>query len=197
MAGLRDSVKGATGKVSVKKASSVPTIPDVPEYVEKAAEKVVELKVEIKEKEGELESQGKVVTDFCGNKQDGMGFKGMFNKSYYVPAGKFGQLLYSTQNRFKISTEAEADIKKLLGKAYDDLICKKITVTLKEGVLDNEELTNELEALLGDKFDKFFEVTPKLFAKEGFDKDIYRVVKTPEKLGEVRAVVEPYKPSLK
>jgi len=196
MAGLKESIKGATGKVSVKK-SSVSTIPDVPENVEKAAEKVVELKVEIKEKEAELESKGKIVTDFCGDVQDRQGFKGLFSKSYYVPAGKFGQLLYSTRNMYKISPESEADIKKLLGKAYDELIQKKITVTLKEGVLDNETLTAELESLLGDKFDKFFDVTPKLVAKEDFDKDIFRVVKTPEKLSEVRTVVEPYKPSLK
>jgi hypothetical protein len=196
MAGLTESIKGAKGRVSVKK-STVPTVPNVPENVEKAAEKVVELKVEIKEKEAELESKGKVVTDFCADVQDRQGFKGYFSKSYYVPAGKFGQILYSTKNMYKISPETEAEIKKLLGKAYGELIDKKVTVTLKPEVLESEALTAELESLLGDKFDKFFDATPKLVAKEDFDKDIFKVVKTPEKLAEVRAVVEPYKPSLK
>lgn len=193
-----DQAKAAASTAKpVAKKSSVPVIADAPAVVTAAVTAYVKAEDQIIQLEGEMKSQFSVVDEFCTARQDANALKGNFSKSYKVQTDTGDTVLYSSQNRFKINTEAEEDIKALLADHFDNLVQEKLTVTVKEEVFEDEALMKELGELLGDNFQKFFNSKMELKVKDGYDEKIYGIAKTQKKLNEIRTFVEPWKHTLK
>jgi hypothetical protein len=198
--------ENALPKAPAKKTSSVPIVGDAPAEVIAAATEFKKLAAKKREIEAEMLSNGNIVSDFCSAGQDALGFKGEYHKSFNVPAGEDSEknplyLMYSTMNKFKIDPPSEAMIKKLLGKAFGELIAEKFEVVLKPEVLEEtaqgEALQKELMGLLGENFGKFFNTFNSFKVKDDYDAKVFGVAKTADKLAEIRSVIEPQKPSLK
>jgi hypothetical protein len=193
-----EAAKAAANKApATKSKSSVPVITDAPAEVTAAITAYVKAKDQITQLEGEMKNQFSVVDEFATARQDANALKGNFSKSYKIQTDTGETVLYSSQNRFKINTEAEEDIKALLGDSFDGLVQEKLTVTVKEEVFENEDLMKELGELLGDNFQKFFNSKMELKVKDGYDEKIYGIAKTQKKLNEVRTFIEPWKHTLK
>jgi hypothetical protein len=94
--------------------------------------------------------------------------------------------------------DVEAAKAELGATVVDALVEKKLTVTLKEEVLADPNLQNELTTLLGANFAKFFEVKEKMIAVDGAKQKIYdQAAGDQTKLDKIRIFVKPAKPSIK
>lgn len=185
---LKDNKQAKT----TTKKSSVVTIQNIPARIQKKSEEFVRLNQQKKEIETELKAISDGIIDYTRGYQDAEGFAGNFAKSFNV-----GDVQVVTKNAYSINANDEAQIKKVLGRAYSEMIEERFTIKVKDEVMASTQLQEELMALLGDNFSKFFDVESSLFVKDDFDKDIYKVAGTQEKLDEIRTFIKPYKPSVK
>jgi hypothetical protein len=189
---FNDALKANAKAKTTTKKSTVPVIETYPKEVGDAATKLVDLKAQEKTLKAEINDTSSVIIEFASKVQDEHAFNGDFHKSYAI-----GDITYVSKNQFSINTEDAATIKKILGKAYSSMILEKMDVKLKEEVFESEALQKELMSLLGDTFSKFFDVATALRVCEDYDKKIYDVLRSQDKINELRVYVKPYSPSLK
>lgn len=181
-------------KSNAKKKSG--KVVHVPESLQETIDKYVAAKKQLKALEAELTFHESEILDHAKSVQDDDAFKGDFSKSFDLP-GKEAVVKFVTQNRFSINAADREIIESLLGSDYSELIEEKYSVSLKDEVLKDEDKLAELGELLGEKFGEYFESRLSLGVQNDFDKKIYRVAGSPEKLQEVRTYVKQYKPSLR
>lgn len=181
-------------KSSTKK--EIPVIENIPKEIIKASKEFITKMKLKKQLEYEIATLSNKITEFAQNVQDERAFNGDFNKSYKMIIND-DEIMFTTKNVFKINYEDEDKIKEIFGKNFSNFIEEKMEVVLKEEVFENEELQNELMSLLGDKFSKFFNTYASLKVCENYDEKIYAFAKTPEKLSDIRKLIQPSKPILK
>jgi hypothetical protein len=196
MASFKDAIQQTKVTKTSAKKSTVPILSDVPAPVSKAATEFLTKTKAVKDLQAELADLTTTITNYVSPIQDERAFKGDFNKSYKIPAGD-QELMISTKNVFKINSEDEPAIKKIFGPAYSTLFTEKMEVVLKEEVLVNDTMQEELMALLGDNFAKFFDTHSTLKVVEDYDEKIFTFAKTAKKLADIRVLVQPTKPALK
>ena len=113
--------KAATPTLPKASKSTVPNL-DVPANIKTAAARYIAAVKVIKEKEAEAAIDHSTVSSHVRKVQDEKAFAGNFNKSYRIPLEGDDNLMVTTVNKFKINSDNEDTIKKLLGKAYTQLI---------------------------------------------------------------------------
>jgi len=177
-----------------KKKSTAPVV-DPPDDIKAAVDEHVKAKAQEKEAKAVKDSTGETILAFVNNVQDTDGFDGKFRNSYAV-RGHQTTIKFVSQNRASINAADEEQIKELLGQDFDSLIERRMTVKLKDEVLEDEALQQALMDAIGDQFAVYFEVETKLAVKEGFDQNVYRVI-SKENLPVLRTFVRPYKPALR
>jgi hypothetical protein len=197
MASFKQVLKDqGTIKTPKKSKSNVLLIDNPPANVRKAIDDYCKAVKEKKAAEAEMKVQGDMITTFASKKQDEKAFDGDFHKSFDLQ-GEKETIKYVTSDRFIINSEDEKPLKEVFGKKFNEMIREKFEVTMKEEVIENEDLQKEFMALMGDNFSRFFDVKTSLVTTKDFDEKIYSVVENQEKLDEVRTYVRPWKASLK
>jgi len=197
MASFKQVLKDqGTIKTSKKTKSNVPLVDNVPAPVRKAVDDYCKAIKEKKAAEAEMKVQSDAIIGFASKVQDEKAFNGDFHKSYDVQGDK-ETIKYVTSDRFSINAEDEKTLKELFGKKFNEMIREKFQVTMKNEVLESEELQKEFMALMGNNFAKFFDVTTSLVTTDDFDARIYLVAGKQKKLDEIRTYVQPWKASLK
>lgn len=148
-----------------------------------------------KKAEDRMKAAGTVILEFAGKHQDDDGFNGDFKNAYQID-GFEESVKYVSSNRCTINSADVDQIRELLDEAFDDLIQENYEVSLKDEVFRNQELQDELMALVGERFADFFETKVTVKVKEDFDKNIYKHVEK-EELPIIRTFCKPYKASLR
>ena len=107
------------------------------------------------------------------------GLAGNFASTFTVHGKEGESVLFIKQDKFSVNSDEKVveECRKHLGSIYDKSVEEKQTVTLKSEVFESDELQEELAKLLGDKFDKFFNVTTKIVAKKDLKEKIFDIVK--------------------
>lgn len=186
--------KSAVDKKPAAKKAKAPAL-EAPAEIKVAVDAFNEAKAEKKNAEAKMALHGEKIMSHVRPIADADGFKGAFKNSYDL-AGEKGTVKVVYANKFSINPEDKNLIADILGDKMPSLIKEKFAVTLKAEVLENEELSNELERLLGAKFNEFFDVTKSLVVVSDFDEKVYGAVNADE-LGDLRNFVKQAKPSLR
>ena len=109
--------------------------------------------------------------------------------------GEKETVTFVSSDKFSPIGEANAaSLKEVMGKKFEELIIQKTTVLIKEEVLTDESLQEELMELIGDNFSKFFTASVVSVPVEDFDQKIYTMG---PKVAQVRQLVKQTKPALK
>ena len=163
-----------------------------------------------KKKEKEAESLKRTaeapILHYVKEHQDKDAFAGNFSGSYLIKATmKVGdkdlteQVKYIGVDSFSVSSDEEVQkqLKELLGDEYDRVIEEDTVISMKAEVFQDETLQKKLVTALGDSFSDFFDTVTTSKVKEGFDEKIFQIAKTPEKLEQIRTLINQKKPSLR
>jgi hypothetical protein len=131
--------------------------------------------------------------------QDKLALTGNFTKSLDVP-GMSSKVVYVTSDRFSVPQDDEtlAEIRKLVGKKYDEFFETKATISLKANVTKDEKLLNKIASACekaGLDIGTIFDKVDKVVAKD--DLDLHQYDLPTEKLPIFRALVKQSKPALK
>ena len=134
--------------------------------------------------------------------QDKMAYEGDFEGSLRAE-GLIKEIIitYVTSDKFTVPQDEAslAELKRLLGKTYDDLFEIKRVVTMKKEALKNEDLLNKIVAVCeksGMALNEAFEVGDKVVAKKGLNQKQYSVIPK-DKLPIFRTLVKQNKAALK
>jgi len=172
----------------------------VTDPVRKAVDQVIELKAEESRVEAERKQAEDVIRTHVGPQQDELGFAGNFTGTLSV-AGNKGEVLYIASDRFSVPKESEAqeELKKLLGDKFDECFESRRTITLKKEAMENQDLINKIVKALdkgGFTLADAFDVTDALAAKPGLLEKQYKIL-TAQKLAQMRTIVRQYNPGIK
>lgn len=192
---LQEAIKGSIIKGEKKKSSKdkFPVIdePEMREHVDLH----VEARAWKKKAEAEISLHGKAMAEHVLPIMDTNGYAGKF-ASTYVMMGNTHQVKVIFENKFTINADDEDTIRGLLGDGFDDLIEVRQTVKLKKEVLEDEDLANELMALVGRRWNDFFESDEQLVAKPDFKEKVYQYVNR-DQMDVLRLYVKQWFPSIK
>jgi len=203
--GFADAVASvATTAPATKKANGMITLTPPTEYHVEGEEKPVNLRklidqfVEEKGKEKKAKAEKEYaeteILKWTREQQDAYAVKGNFQKSFKV-LGEKETVTFVSSDKFSPIGEANAaSLKEVMGKKFEELIIQKTTVLIKEEVLTDESLQEELMELIGDNFSKFFTASVVSVPVDDFDQKIYTMG---PKVAQVRQLVKQTKPALK
>jgi len=186
--------KNAVSKKPAAKKNAAPAV-ELSDDLKDAVDAYAKAKVEEKNAKAAMELHGSKVIAAVREIQDKDGFSGNYKKSYDV-AGKESKVKFVATDKFSVASDDAHLLEDVLGDKFAELIKTKYVVTLKPEVLADEKLSKELEKLMGDKFDKFFNVVKSLETADDFDAKIYGAVDA-DGLNDVRTFVKQNKPSLR
>ena len=120
--------------------------------------------------------------------------KGNFRKSYEI-RGNDSTVKFVSANKFSIAEDDVTDLKAALGDDFDNLITTSYDTRIKAEVYTNEELSDELMELLGDRFSDFFETITSRKVCEDFDKKLFDL--DPDVREDVKELAKQAKPALR
>jgi hypothetical protein len=186
----------ATVAPAKSKKTSVPTLANVPEEIKAAVDRYIEASDQVKIHTAEKDASGAQVIEFVREAQDADGYAGRYRNSYGVPGISGKVVKFVSSNRFSIDATDADRLQEILGDKFVEMIDQRASVVLKAEVMENEALQEELMALIGERFADFFETKLALAVREGFDQQVFAVVKQ-EDLPELRTLCRPYKPALR
>ena len=134
------------------------------------------------------------IIDAAREVQNADALKGNFRKSYDV-RGHESTVKFVTANKFSIAEDDIEELSGILGDDFEEMVETSYTVKLKSEIFDNDELSDELMALLGDKFDTFFETITHRKVCTDFDKKLYNLDDATRE--DVKELAKQAKPALK
>lgn len=156
-------------------------------------------KLEIKNAEIAMREAEVALIEHTMTIADKNAFDGKFSSSYILMAGK-DRVTFSTVDKFNVPQD-EANISALRGileSDFNKVLKKKVSITVKDSVFEDDKLQKELMALIGEeKFAKFFDVEKKWIPVEGLNEKIYAISADSGKLSRVRSIVKQSKPTIK
>jgi len=170
-----------------------------PEKIRKLVDEVVEEKKNEKEAKAAKETAEVDVLEWMQIQQDADGFAQNFQKSYRIQGIK-EMVTYVSSDKFsKINPDDIAVLKEALGKKFEEMIQKKLTITVLESVINGpncQELQTELLDRIGkENFPKFFKAETVYLPADEFDRKLYSFSK--KIVEQVRNFVKQAKSSLK
>jgi len=170
-----------------------------PEKIRKLIDEVVEAKKEEKEAKAAKETAEVDVLDWMQIQQDADGFSQNFQKSYRIQGIK-EMVTYVSSDKFsKINPDDITVLKEAFGKKFEEMIQKKLTITVLDSVINGpncQELQTELLERIGkENFPKFFKAETVYLPADEFDRKLYSFSK--KIVEQVRNLVRQAKSSLK
>ena len=185
-------VAAAPEPKAAKKNGAVILTP--PQKIREAIDELVRWKAEEKKAKAEKEACEGDILPWTKEQQDQMALKGNFTKSFKVLGVKETVTFVASDKFSPIQEENIHFLQEIMGKEFNNLVTQKTTVTLKEEVMNDESLQEELMELIGDRFAKFFTASVQHVVVDGFDQKVYGLGK---KVEQVREFVKQTKASLK
>jgi len=163
----------AKPKGETKKSTSTKIAAVVTDAVKLAVDKVIELKGKLKSLEAEELQAEEVIISHVKPQYRSQAKSGNFSKTFVVN-GNTGAVNFIAADRFSVpkDEETQGEIKQLIGKKrFEEWFETKRVVTLKDGVLSNDELVNKIvETLSAAGIEDIFEVTDQLVTKDDLDR---------------------------
>ena len=188
--------KTVVSKTDKPRKNEMPVLNNLSKDMKKRIETFLDAKKRAKNATAEMQAEEPAIIEYARKAQDTEAFEGKYNGSYNIG----GLVKFVTQDRFSCpqDKEVQEEIKKVLGKDYDNIIESEVSVTLKPEVFTDEKLKKELVKMVGSRFSEFFITESRLSVKTGFAQEQYRIAGgSQEKLEEIRSLIPQYKPSLK
>jgi len=180
-------------KAPAKKKSTGAVI-NPSEAIKESVDMLVKAKSDLAVAKADIASLEPEIIEAAREVQNADALKGNFRKSYEV-RGNGNTVKFVSANKFSIAEGDVDDLKGLLADNFDNLIKTNYTVKLKSEVFDNDELSDELMELLGDKFENFFETITHRKVCEDFDKKLYDL--DAETREDVKELAKQAKPALR
>ena len=172
---LKTSVKNPADKT--KKKDLLPEI-KLDEALSTSLVKFIDAKTREKIANGEKVLAELPILQYCQDKLDKDALAGTFNSSYKV-VGADGKtsVKFITSDRFSVSQDQEniEALKECFAEKFEEHFETKNSIEAKSEIFTDENLQKELVELLGENFSKFFVVTQKYVAKDGFNEKIYKI----------------------
>jgi hypothetical protein len=188
----------AKPKGESKKSTSTKIAAIVTDAVKLAVDKAIELKGKLKALEAEEAQAQEIIISHVKPQYRSSAKTGNFSKSFLVQ-GNTGAVSFVATDRFSVpkDEESQAEIKTCVGKKrFEEWFETKRTVSLKEGVLSNDELVNKIVETLSEAgIEDIFEVTDQLVAKDDLDRKQHEL--DDEAFETFSALVKQAKPSIK
>jgi hypothetical protein len=190
-----------TGNAKVESKSKAKKVDDsiltdiVPNEVKADIKKLVDAKKAMKKAKSEATVAEKSIIEFGVAHKDREAFAGNFKKSYKIAGDDDTTVTLVTANKWSFNDDDLDEINEILGDEADDLIEKDYTVKIKSDVFTDEERQQELMALLGDRWNDFFETTVSHKPVSDFDEKIYKLGK--DKVDDLRVYMKQSKPSVR
>ena len=192
MNAVKDSDK--VEKVPAKKKATAAVITPSDE-IRESVDELVSAKKSLSVAKADISALEPEIIEAARKVQENDALKGNFRKSYDV-RGHNSTVKFVTANKFSIVEDDVEDLKNVLGNdKFDEMVETNYTVKLKNEVFDNEELSDELMELLGDRFEDFFETVTHRKVCVDFDKKLYTL--DPEVREDVKELAKQAKPALK
>lgn len=165
------------------------------ERLRTVVDELVEWKKTKKEAEAEISTREINLIDYTQPIQEEDGFKGDYQKSYYL-SGMKETVTFVTSDKFTSPTEDDIPIlQDALGDRFAEFLKKETTISLKAGILENPVMMAELQKLIGSEFPKFFEAKQRWTVAEGVDKKRFSL---PKRIyDKLMAAIKQAKPALK
>jgi len=181
------------------KSTSTKLAATVTQKIKDNVDTFVNNKAQMKRLEAEQKDIEAEIITHVRKQQDKNAFDGNFSKSYLVE-GNDSNLTYVTSDRFSVPQEEETltEVKKLVGKKYDEFFEVDRNIKMKKGVVENTKLLDKIATACekaGLNLGEIFDVGDKVLAKKGLDEKQYTL--SPKKLDMWRALIRQNKPALK
>ena len=184
-----DKVEKAPAK---KKASGAVINPS--DSIKESVDKLVKSKADLAVAKADIASLEPEIIEAAREVQTVDALKGSFRKSYEI-RGNVSTVKFVSANKFSIAEGDVDDLKVALGDDFDNLITTSYTVKMKAEVFENDELSDELMNLLGDRFGDFFETITNRKVCEDFDKKLFDL--DPDVREDVKELAKQAKPALR
>ena len=194
-----DKIAKSAPSAPGKKSSVIAAV--VPKSVAKSIDEFVTIKSSIKSEEADLKVLETQIIECLREQQDKLAYTGQFTKSLLANGlTKTARVTYVTSDRFSIPQDEAslAEIKRIVGTAYDNMFETKRVITMKKDALENETLLMKIATACekaGMPLVEAFDVCDKVIAKSGLDEKQYSLPK--DKLSIFRTLVKQNKPALK
>lgn len=195
---------GAFDKIAKKvcdapKSASTKIQAEVTEEIQTKVDQFVANKAELKRLEADQKDIETTIIEHVRPQQDELAYCGSFTKSLQVQ-GKTQTITFVTMDKFSVPQDeaSQAEIKKVLGKKFDEFFETKRSITLKDTVLKDEKTLDKIAAACekaGLNIADIFDVGDKLVAKDDMDRKQYELTK--KNLDIFRTLVRQAKPALK
>jgi len=180
-------------KSPAKKKSSASVI-NPSDAIKESVDKLVKSKAALAVAKADIASLEPEIIEAAREVQTGDALKGNFRKSYEI-RGNDSTVKFVSANKFSIAEDDVDDLKVALGDDFDNLITTSYTVKMKAEVFENDELSDELMNLLGDRFGDFFETITNRKVCEDFDKKLFDL--DPDVREDVKELAKQAKPALR
>lgn len=180
-------------KAPAKKKSSAAVI-NPSDSIKESVDKLVKSKADLAVAKADIASLEPEIIEIALKVQTNDALKGNFRKSYEI-RGNVNTVKFVSANKFSIVEGDVDDLKVVLGDDFDNLITTSYTVKLKAEVFENDELSDELMNLLGDRFGDFFETITNRKVCEDFDKKLFDL--DPDVREDVKLLTKQAKPALR
>jgi hypothetical protein len=169
-----------------------------PERLRKLVDTVVEQKKKEKEAEAARETAEVDVIDWASDKQTEAALASNFQKSFRIQGIK-EMVTFVTSDRFSgIGPDECATLKEIFGRRFDEMVQKKVTISLLDSVISSQELQAELMERIGkENFPKFFKADVAYTPVTDFDRKIFSLGFARKVIEQIRGIVRQAKPSLK
>jgi hypothetical protein len=187
-----------------KKVSDTPKSKDkataeVNPEIQTKVDQFVANKAELKRLEAEQKTIEETIIGHVRPQQDEMAYCGSFTKSLAVP-GVNTAVTYVTMDKFSVPQDEAAldEIKKLVGKRFDDMFETRRSITMKKTAIEDEITINKIATACekaGLNVGDIFDVGDKVTAKDNLDRKQYDLTK--KQLDVFRTLVRQTKPALK
>jgi hypothetical protein len=187
------------GKKTPAKKTSPKITAQVNDEVKAAVDQAITNKAQVKLLEAETKKAELVIIEHVYPQQEIAAREGNYCKSFTVE-GNDGTLTYTTIDKFSVPKEedVEEEIRKLLGKEFDNYFRTLRTVKFTEEAMQDKNLINDMVAVAQEhKYEvpDVFTIVDELTTKKGMDESQFKLPKA--KLAALRTLIKQYKASLK
>jgi hypothetical protein len=191
----------AKPKTDSPKKGTVKIAATVTDEIKGKVDLVLHHKGAIKSLEAEQLEAETAIIEHVRPQQDEAALAGNFSKSFTVP-GNTGTILYNTADSFSVPKDLDAieEIKKLLGKKFEEVLEPKRTITLKPEAAANTDLIQKVMAAVsaaGLEMGDVFDVVDQYVAKPDLDRKQYELFPKKQALEQFRTLIKQKKASLK
>ena len=136
-----DKIAKSAPSAPGKKSSVIAAV--VPKNVAKSIDEYVTIKTSIKSEEADLKVLETQIIECLREQQDKLAYSGQFTKSLLAEGlTQTARVTYVTSDRFTIPQDEAslAEIKRIVGAAYDNMFETKRVISMNKDALENEIL---------------------------------------------------------